>query len=146
MIFSASLLKATAPPEGPHMLLLAEDSVEAGQTITYYARLSASLGAGNIPMRILTFWDDRLSQSEVFTMSVEAATQEEYVPYSVHVPEYLEEGEHTLTVVAYPYPYYLRGWGKNGEWISNASFFSHLMARLPITVHNGTKTQEKDRP
>ena len=54
------------------------------------------------------------------------------IPYTIHVPTDLSEGIHTLTVVAYPYPYYLRWWGDDGEWRMFDHDFLSLTGYRPV--------------
>jgi len=67
-------------------------------------------------------------------IAANAAIQGEYLPYTIQVPFFMKQGIHELTVVGFPYPYYLRWWEDGSEWSPNVRYFSHLMARVPITV------------
>ncbi|MBC7228649.1 MAG: hypothetical protein H5T61_15690 [Thermoflexales bacterium] len=135
---SAQLLKNPLP--GRSSQFLAKDAVKAGETVTYYAKFLGPTDPGewpDMPVRVLVFWDEMLSQADDLAVPVQATAQGQSIPYPIHVPTGLEAGEHILMVIAYPYPYYLRFWrSKDGSetWSANALFFGYLMARLPVTV------------
>lgn len=135
---SAQLLKNPLP--GRSGQLLAKDAVEAGETVTYYAKFLGPTDPGewpDMPVRVLVFWDEMLSQADDLAVPVQATAEGQSIPYPIRVPTGLKAGEHTLMVIAYPYPNYLRFWrSKDGNetWSANVLFFGYLMARLPVTV------------
>lgn len=135
LLMEATLLKEKPAPGEPGKIFLNKDIVQAGETVTYYARFAAPKSASaDIPMRILVLWDEVPTQTDELSVPVETAIENDYIPYGIRVPANLSEGEHTLTVVAYPYPYYLRWWKDGSEWHPESGLFSIPMARLPVTV------------
>lgn len=137
---SAQLLKNPLP--GRSGQFLAKDTVKAGETVTYYAKFLGPTNPGewpDMPVHVLVFWDEMLSQVDDLAVPVQATAEGQSIPYPIRVSTSLEAGEHTLMVIAYPYPNYLRFWrSKDGseEWIAHALFFGYLMARLPVTVEH----------
>lgn len=123
------------PTAGEYGVLLTRDTVRAGESVTYYARFAAppSTATADIPIRTLVFWDDHPTQSDLLAVPPQVAMAADYVPYVIWVPD-LAEGEHTLMVLAYPYPYYLRWWQGGSEWHPEASTYSMLLTRIPVTV------------
>lgn len=129
-----AVLRHEAPGPGEPEMFFHTDTVASGETLTYAFRILAARGKGQIPIRLLAFWDDHLYQTSDVVIEAEAGQQAEFMPYQIGVPPQLSSGEHYLTVVAYPYPYYLRGWLPDPAWRPNVGAFSHLAARVPITV------------
>ncbi len=134
LLMNAYLVKEK-PKSGQPEMVLNKDTVNAGESITYYIHpIAPNLGKGDIPLRVLVFWDEILSQADNLLIPIQAAVEQEYIPYQIQVPSNLSEGTHYLTVVGYPYPYYLRGWGDGSEWRTDVGPFSNLMARMPVLV------------
>jgi hypothetical protein len=124
------------PNTGQPEMTLNKDTINTGETLNYYIYpIASDLGKGNIPLRVLVFWDEILSQTDDLLIPVQAAVGQEYIPYQIQVPSNLSVGTHYLTVVGYPYPYYLRGWGEGSEWRTDVGPFSNLMERIPVLVH-----------
>ncbi|HHH42309.1 MAG TPA: hypothetical protein ENK56_09950 [Chloroflexi bacterium] len=138
LLTEAVLLKEKPAPGAPE-LFLNKDTARAGETITYYAKFGMG-GKGvakeEIPVRVLIFWDETLTQVDDLSVPTQWAAERKPIPLRISVPTNLTEGEHTLTVVAYPYPYYLRWWKDGREWHPNAGAFSLPMARLPVTIES----------
>lgn len=118
------------------------DQLRAGEDVTRYLKFGGfydNVGSTDtIPIRVLVWWDDLLTQTDELEISVTEFASDRYLPYTIHVPTYLYHGPHTLTVVTYPYPYYLRSWKEEG-WEPNAGFFSHLAARVNVFVESDLK-------
>lgn len=134
LLMDAFLVKEKPKPGQPEMTLN-KDTVNAGKSVTYYIHpIAADIGKGNIPLRVLVFWDEILTQVDELLIPVQAAVEQEYIPYKIQVPSNLSEGTHYLTVVGYPYPYYLRGWGDGSEWRTDVGPYSNLMARIPVLI------------
>jgi hypothetical protein len=133
---SGALLTKEKPEPGEDGQLLTRDTVRAGETVTYYARFWAptSTDTADIPVRTLVFWNDHPTQSDLLSISPEDAREMEYIPYAVQVPSHLAAGEHTLMVMAYPYPFYLRSWRGGGEWRPDVGAYGMPLIRIPVTV------------
>ena len=59
----------------------------------YYTRFVApEIGEGNIPLKLLVFWDEMHTQTDDLLIPVQAAIQNEYISYDIHVPASLSEG------------------------------------------------------
>jgi hypothetical protein len=134
LLMDAYLVKEK-PKAGQPEMALNKDTVNAGESINYYIHpIASDIGKGDIPLRVLVFWDDILTQVDDLLIPAQAAFAQEYIPYQIQGPANLSEGTHYLTVVGYPYPYYLRGWGDGSEWRTDVGPFSNLMARIPVDV------------
>ena len=134
LLMDAYLIKEK-PASGTPEMTLNKDVVHAGESVTYYIHpIASDTGKGDIPLAVLVFWDEILVQADNLLIPVQAAIKQEYIPYKIQVPSNLTEGTHYLTVVGYPYPYYLRGWGDGSEWRIDVGPFSNLMARIPVQV------------
>jgi len=134
LLTDAFLVKERSKNGQPEMMLNT-DTVNAGETAIYYIHpIAADIGKGDIPLRVLVFWDDILTQTDDLLIPIQTAVEQEYIPYMVHVPDNLSEGDHYLTVIGYPYPYYLRGWGDGSEWRTEVGPYSNLMAHIPVLV------------
>lgn len=137
---AARLLEESLPGHSSQLLTTA--TVKAGEVVIYYAKFLGPADPGewsDMSVRVLVFWDEILFQTDDLAVPVQATAEGQLIPYPIHVPAGLERGEHTLMVIAYPYPGYLRFWRSEdgGElWIANATYFGYLMARLPVTVEH----------
>lgn len=146
-----TLLKEKPLPDRSEKVFY-KDTVSAGEHITYYMNPHAfdrdSGESGEIPMKVLTFWDDLLTQVDEIVIPADAAIEGEHLPFTVQVPSAMKPGTHELTVLGFPYPYYLRWWEDGSEWRPNVRYFSHLMALVPITVeevNDSRSMEEMDR-
>lgn len=134
LLMDAFLVKEK-PRDGQPEIMLNTDTVNAGETATYYIHpIAADIGEGNIPLRVLVFWDDILTQTDDLLIPIQTAVEQQYIPHKILVPAHLSEGNHYLTVIGYPYPYYLRWWGDGNEWRTEVGPYSNLMARIPVLV------------
>lgn len=131
---SITLLKEKPLP-GKSARIFYKDTVTPGESVTYYMKLSTFVvGSKDIPMKVLIFWDDQLTNSQDVILPADAVLNEEYIPYTVQIPAHLEKGTHEITLVSYPFPYHLRAWKDGSSWRSNVRMFSHLIARVPMIV------------
>lgn len=123
------------PLPGESARIFYKDTVTPGGSVTYYLKPSAfAVGSKDIPMKVLIFWDDQLTDSQDVILPADAVLNEEYIPYTVQIPAHLEKGTHEITIVSYPFPYHLRAWKDGSSWRSNVRMFSHLIARVPMIV------------
>lgn len=134
-LLTDAFLVKEKPKDGQPEMMLNTDTVHAGKTVTYYIHpIAADLGEGDIPLRVLVFWDDILTQTDNLLIPIQTAVKQEYIPYKILVPAHLSEGNHYLTVIGYPYPYYLRWWENSSEWRTEVGPYSNLMLRIPVLV------------
>jgi len=135
LMMEAMLVKDVPPPGQPDLLFQNEDTLMAGQRAVYHLRVVAPEAKADTPLKVLVFWDDGLTQVDDLHISPETAQGDRYVPFEIHVPETLSSGEHMLTVIGYPYPYYLRVWMEDpAQWHAAPNPYSLPMARLPVHV------------
>lgn len=138
---SQAVLMDNCPPDGSRMVLT-RDTATAGQDKAYLVRFTGSAyteaaQCPDMPVRILVFWDEVLTQVEDLDVPVGDCEQRTCFPLAVRVPGDLTPGTHSLTVMAYPYPYYLRSWRMadgSFAWLANTTYMGYPMGRVSVEV------------
>lgn len=127
------------PRFGESQWLYYYDEVRPGDLLTYYLTLGGQTsteipGEQRLPMDILVFWDDQLTQRTRLQIPVQAVVDKTYLSYPIEVPKDLPPGKHTLTAIGYPYPGYLHSWLGDRSWNPPVYFNSYVLAHFPILV------------
>jgi hypothetical protein len=128
-------LREKAESGKPALMFQSEDTVTRGETVTYYLNFVAPiLGKGPFDTILVVLWDDQYFQTQRLTFDAAKIQSDKFFPINFTVPDQLEKGDHTLTIIAYPYPYYLHWWEDGQEWHPNITYFSYITARLPVKI------------
>lgn len=135
-LHQAMLLK-DCPSDGSGYVLT-HDSAKAGRTQSYLVKFAGTVaGRLDMPVRLLVLWDDVLTQAWDMDVPVHACERGECLPLAIRVPSDLSPGTHSLTVMAYPYPHYLRFWQTadgSPPWVANAMYMGYLVGRVSVSV------------
>lgn len=128
-------LQKHRPSSGESMIRFSADTLSPGDMVTYQMLVEGSgLGKGEVPLRVIVVWDERLTQVLDFSIPAKTTHREEFIPLTIRIPEDASPGDHYLTIIGFPYPYYLRGYLNDPGWDANVGFYSHLIARLVIRI------------
>lgn len=125
----------SSPGREAHVML--EDQLRANEVMTYFLKLlgcSPVPYSGEFPIQIGVFWDDVMSQSDLYAIPAYIPCEGRSIPVTVRSPSV--PGEYTLMVVVYLYPGYSpvdwSGPPEKSWWMTGAHV--HIASRAWVTV------------